>query len=162
MDPHRSSGWRKVKSEWCNACKMNQAAEVHHKIARSDNGCDEEWNLIDLCRQCHKYAPNGIIEVDEYVRIGGYIGYIIQSVTMHTYNYLLDSNFLDQKRVKKTLNTVRSKFFFNMIEQVKNRYRKNTKRINEIETKKQLLERKLEIDRIEFNKQNDITKNVNN
>jgi hypothetical protein len=52
--------WRKVKSKWCQACEMQPASEVHHIKARVDGGKDNEENLIDLCRDCHKHASDNI------------------------------------------------------------------------------------------------------
>lgn len=68
------SGWRKVKSKWCQACLMHEASEVHHIKWRCDGGGNEESNLIDLCRLCHKHAPSDPDEFQDYKERHGHYG----------------------------------------------------------------------------------------
>lgn len=35
-------------------CRIKSNLEVHHIIPRSQGGPDDEWNLITLCRECHR------------------------------------------------------------------------------------------------------------
>lgn len=74
-----TTGWRKVKDPWCNACKKARPSEVHHIIARADYGGNEEENLIDLCSFCHEYAPNGHEEIIEYCEAGGAWGELVSA-----------------------------------------------------------------------------------
>ncbi|PYX67713.1 MAG: hypothetical protein DMG72_24780, partial [Acidobacteria bacterium] len=43
----RRDGWR------CQVCRSRQNLHVHHKQLRSQQGEDEESNLITLCASCH-------------------------------------------------------------------------------------------------------------
>lgn len=43
----RRDGWK------CRSCFMRNNLHVHHIIFRSQQGPDEEWNLITLCNSCH-------------------------------------------------------------------------------------------------------------
>jgi 5-methylcytosine-specific restriction endonuclease McrA len=44
----RRDGWR------CQLCGSRQNLEVHHKQLRSQQGSDENFNLITLCVGCHE------------------------------------------------------------------------------------------------------------
>src|SRR3990167_8850491 len=77
INRHRTSGWRSVKSKYCQACKIEDAEEVHHIIARMDGGTDAEKNLIDLCKLCHMFAPNGVEEMKIFVKDRGFRGNLI-------------------------------------------------------------------------------------
>ena len=44
----RRDGWR------CQICGSRHSLQVHHKQLRSQQGSDEELNLITLCATCHK------------------------------------------------------------------------------------------------------------
>ena len=39
----------------CTRCTRTKAIERHHKRRRIDGGGDEEANLEDLCKPCHRY-----------------------------------------------------------------------------------------------------------
>jgi phage terminase large subunit GpA-like protein len=34
-------------------CGMRNGLHVHHILFRSENGPDESWNLVAICRECH-------------------------------------------------------------------------------------------------------------
>jgi 5-methylcytosine-specific restriction endonuclease McrA len=44
----RRDGWR------CQLCGSRRNLQVHHKQLRSQQGDDEEANLITLCASCHE------------------------------------------------------------------------------------------------------------
>ena len=56
----------------CQHCKgktKDSKLEVHHIIFRSENGSDEESNLIVLCKSCHDKVHNGKIELKKIGKI---------------------------------------------------------------------------------------------
>ena len=44
----RRDGWR------CQICGSRQNLQVHHKQLRSQQGSDDDFNLITLCASCHE------------------------------------------------------------------------------------------------------------
>jgi len=44
----KRDGWR------CQVCGSRQNLQVHHKQLRSQQGSDDDFNLIALCAGCHK------------------------------------------------------------------------------------------------------------
>jgi 5-methylcytosine-specific restriction endonuclease McrA len=44
----RRDGWR------CQVCGSRQNLQVHHKRFRSQQGSDDDLNLITLCARCHE------------------------------------------------------------------------------------------------------------
>jgi 5-methylcytosine-specific restriction endonuclease McrA len=44
----KRDGWK------CQVCGSSQTLQVHHKTFRSQQGSDEDSNLITLCAGCHK------------------------------------------------------------------------------------------------------------
>ncbi|MGV8119774.1 MAG: HNH endonuclease [Candidatus Xenobiia bacterium LiM19] len=42
-------------------CKCRRNLQVHHIIWRSKGGCDEEWNLITMCKVCHKHILHDLM-----------------------------------------------------------------------------------------------------
>jgi 5-methylcytosine-specific restriction endonuclease McrA len=44
----RRDGWR------CQICGSRQNLQVHHKQLRSQQGSDDDLNLITLCAGCHE------------------------------------------------------------------------------------------------------------
>lgn len=56
----------------CQKCKFqDQSAkilEAHHVIPLVFNGEDNLDNLITLCADCHKFAPNNKQEFEEYMK----------------------------------------------------------------------------------------------
>jgi 5-methylcytosine-specific restriction endonuclease McrA len=46
-------GWR------CQQCGAREHLDVHHLLARSRGGPDEERNLMTLCRRCHREFHEG-------------------------------------------------------------------------------------------------------
>ena len=51
----------------CAKCGRNKTLEVHHIKPLIYQGTDDIDNLIPLCRECHKYAPNTIPEFFRYL-----------------------------------------------------------------------------------------------
>ena len=50
----------------CQCCgKKNCRLEVHHIIFRSNDGTDDENNLITLCEDCHKKVHDSVITLDK-------------------------------------------------------------------------------------------------
>lgn len=47
--------------QYCNGKRKDSKLEVHHIVYRSQNGSDEESNLITLCHTCHKALHDGKI-----------------------------------------------------------------------------------------------------
>jgi 5-methylcytosine-specific restriction endonuclease McrA len=43
----------------CQVCSSSQNLQVHHKTFRSQQGSDEDSNLITLCAGCHKKRHSG-------------------------------------------------------------------------------------------------------
>ena len=44
------------RDSWeCQICGSRQNLQVHHKQLRSQQGSDEELNLITLCASCHNH-----------------------------------------------------------------------------------------------------------
>ena len=44
----RRDGWQ------CQVCGSRQNLQVHHKQLRSQQGSDDDLNLITLCARCHE------------------------------------------------------------------------------------------------------------
>jgi len=42
-------------------CKCRRNLQVHHIIWRSKGGCDEEWNLLTMCKVCHKHILHDLM-----------------------------------------------------------------------------------------------------
>jgi len=42
-------------------CKCRRNLQVHHIIWRSKGGCDEHWNLLTLCKVCHKHILHDLM-----------------------------------------------------------------------------------------------------
>ena len=48
------------RDHWrCQLCGSTQNLEVHHQQLRSQQGSDQESNLITLCSGCHGILHNG-------------------------------------------------------------------------------------------------------
>lgn len=54
----------------CQCCGI-LGLEVHHIKPVYKGGLAEDSNLITLCRECHKYAPNNEEEFLDYQKSGG-------------------------------------------------------------------------------------------
>lgn len=56
----------------CQKCKIQDKTakilEIHHIIPLVLGGKDELCNLITLCFDCHRYAPNKKEEFEEYMK----------------------------------------------------------------------------------------------
>ena len=121
----RRSGWRKVKAKMCQACKMERATDVHHIIARVDGGSDNEINLIDLCHLCHKYAPNGHEDIENYVNFGGFEGTIVNNAILFTFQALSEGPFkVDEGETHFYDRIGRTKGLYKMLEAAKKLYKK--------------------------------------
>jgi hypothetical protein len=49
----------------CRLCGSTEDLEVHHMQALVYGGKSEEKNLITLCAECHRYAPEDGVEANE-------------------------------------------------------------------------------------------------
>jgi len=51
-----------IAGNCCELCRSNQGLSVHHIYPKSDpaNCRDELWNMIVLCRKCHKHYKDEI------------------------------------------------------------------------------------------------------
>jgi len=47
--------YHKIASEqpYCQLCGSTEWLEIHHIVYRSENGSNDERNLIRLCKKCH-------------------------------------------------------------------------------------------------------------
>lgn len=52
----------------CQICNRKDSLEVHHIIARKDQGTNTPENLITLCKNCHKNVTNGTLEFTKDVK----------------------------------------------------------------------------------------------
>jgi len=48
--------------DMCVKCGRKKHLEIHHVTLVLNNGKDNYFNLIPLCRECHRFAPDGYIE----------------------------------------------------------------------------------------------------
>ena len=65
----------------CQHCKgktKDSKLEVHHIILRSQNGSDEESNLITLCKTCHDKLHEGKIKLKKTGKIKGQLKHATQ------------------------------------------------------------------------------------
>jgi 5-methylcytosine-specific restriction endonuclease McrA len=52
-----------ARDNWrCQVCGSRNNLQVHHKQLRSQQGSDEESNLITLCANCHEDLHHGHAE----------------------------------------------------------------------------------------------------
>lgn len=65
----------------CELCLVRRAVDRHHRLPRSRGGPDDEHNLVDLCRGCHRWAEDHPEEARErgltipgFMLLGGYVG----------------------------------------------------------------------------------------
>ncbi len=63
LDPEAYDKLRKevlLRDGWkCQICGSRQNLHVHHKQLRSQQGGDDDANLITLCASCHEELHNG-------------------------------------------------------------------------------------------------------
>ena len=64
--------------QYCKGKHKDSKLEVHHIIFRSQNGSDEESNLITLCHTCHKALHSGKITLKSKGKIKGSLKYATQ------------------------------------------------------------------------------------
>ena len=55
----------------CRKCERRDGLECHHIIKRSKKRLDVDWNLIIVCRKCHRELEDSviIIQQDDYLQI---------------------------------------------------------------------------------------------
>jgi hypothetical protein len=100
--------WRKVKSKYCQACELRNAVDVHHIIARVDGGGNEESNLIDLCKQCHRFAPNGHRQIEMFVMTKGSAVNILYAIRETLYDCGIKLTLAqEEKRILKIYNKIK-------------------------------------------------------
>ena len=57
--------WRQVleRDNWtCQVCGSKQNLQIHHRELRSQQGGDEEFNLVTLCVRCHGQLHRGDVQ----------------------------------------------------------------------------------------------------
>jgi 5-methylcytosine-specific restriction endonuclease McrA len=52
----------------CERCRVAPGTELHHRVCRSRGGPHDEFNLVDLCYDCHHVHAHGMLEHPWYVR----------------------------------------------------------------------------------------------
>ena len=59
----------------CSICDLQiEETHIHHIIERHDGGPNEEWNLLELCPNCHSKNHLGNLKILEIVfSSGGYL-----------------------------------------------------------------------------------------
>jgi len=52
----RNKVYKKIVEEqyYCQLCGSTNWLEIHHIVYRSENGSNDERNLIRLCKRCHE------------------------------------------------------------------------------------------------------------
>ena len=58
---------KRIKQLHCTAC-LGGPSEPHHITSRGAGGKDTEWNLMPLCRKCHRlyHDKGGVYMADKY------------------------------------------------------------------------------------------------
>jgi 5-methylcytosine-specific restriction endonuclease McrA len=51
----------------CIKCGRRKYLEIHHITLMVNNGKDNYFNLVPLCRECHRFAPDDYIEFLKYL-----------------------------------------------------------------------------------------------
>lgn len=51
----------------CVKCGRRKYLEIHHITLMMNNGKDNYFNLVPLCRECHRFAPDDYIEFLKYL-----------------------------------------------------------------------------------------------
>lgn len=64
--------------QYCKGRHKDSRLEVHHIIFRSQDGSDEESNLITLCHTCHKALHSGKISLELSGKVKGTLKYATQ------------------------------------------------------------------------------------
>ena len=64
--------------QYCKGKRKDSKLEVHHIVFRSQNGSDEEDNLVTLCHTCHKALHSGKISLKLKGKIKGSLKYATQ------------------------------------------------------------------------------------
>lgn len=64
--------------QYCKSRHKDSRLEVHHIIFRSQDGSDEESNLITLCHTCHKALHSGKISLELSGKVKGTLKYATQ------------------------------------------------------------------------------------
>lgn len=82
----------------CQCCKgkhKDSKLEVHHIIYRSQNGSDEESNLIALCHTCHKDLHSGKISTKLSGKVKGNLKYATQMNSIRKQLFRLYPNAIE-------------------------------------------------------------------
>jgi len=84
----------------CQKCRLNDETgnklEVHHITPLVFEGKDNINNLITLCRNCHRFAPNYKEEFESYIKIK-------ENVTMTILPQALEKLRIEKPEIFKTL-----------------------------------------------------------
>jgi len=64
--------------QYCKGKHRDSKLEVHHIVFRSNNGSDEQENLITLCHTCHQAVHDGVISLNRIGKIKGQLKYATQ------------------------------------------------------------------------------------
>ena len=88
----------------CRACGM-KASEVHHILPLIYGGRDEEDNMISLCSECHRKAPNDPAEFEKYINQGGSVLPAVYGRTLIDFE---DRGISPQFAIPKIKETIRS------------------------------------------------------
>ncbi len=94
----------------CQICKIMPADETHHIKWVTDGGTSDNDNLIDVCHECHRYAPNDPSLLAAYKEQGGVYGEIIRYAIIQGYLAARDGCEED-KLLEKINNDLSSKIF---------------------------------------------------
>jgi hypothetical protein len=70
----------------CQICKIMPADETHHIKWVADGGTNEKQNLIDVCHECHRYAPNDPSLLEKYLANSGVYGEMMKFALSYGYN----------------------------------------------------------------------------
>lgn len=70
--------------QYCKGKHKDSKLEVHHIVFRSQNGSDEEGNLITLCHTCHKALHSGKIDIKLKGKAKGRLKYATQMNSIRT------------------------------------------------------------------------------
>ena len=65
----------------CLICKKEIVLEKHHIISQCYNGSNKEYNIAQICANCHKYVHYGIIIIE-----GWYTGFDGRSLVWRKLN----------------------------------------------------------------------------
>ena len=79
----------------CKGKKKDSKLEVHHIVYRSNNGSNEEDNLITLCHTCHKDLHSGNINPELSGKVKGNLKYATQMNSIRKQLFRLYPNAIE-------------------------------------------------------------------